>query len=184
MRSVRNLAIIAVTAVGILAGQSMAMAASPPSSSATVAAVVSTPAVSLVAGSATVVGGSPVTATVTPTCAAGNFTVTPPRLFITSRSTFGLRYGSISIVPGCTGSGTVTSSPAGISCNMGAVVVGTARGVCSAFFPVGTVVKFTANAAANSTFQGFLGTPYCLDPSNVVATSFISITCQPVFSLN
>ena len=87
--------------------------------------------------------------------------------------------GSISIIPGGNGSGTITSQPAGISCNISS----NTTGACSAFFPVGTVVKLTARAAAGSSFQGFRGTPGCSDPSKITVARGTTISCQPGFSL-
>lgn len=46
-----------------------------------------------------------------------------------------------------TGSGSVTSNPAGINCG----------NTCSASFPVGTKIKLTASAGTNSTFAGWSG---------------------------
>jgi len=87
--------------------------------------------------------------------------------------------GSIAIIPGGTGSGTLTSVPAGISCQVGAVVSGT----CSALFPVGSVVWLTARAAAGSAFQGWRGTPGCGDPSKIVVAAGTTIFCQPESTL-
>jgi hypothetical protein len=98
---------------------------------------------------------------------------------ITVRTQAQFSTGSISIVPGGNGSGTITSQPAGISCNISS----NTTGVCSAFFPAGTVVKLTARAAAGSSFQGFRGTPGCSDPSKITVARGTTITCQPGFSL-
>ena len=99
---------------------------------------------------------------------------------ITVRTQAQFSTGSISIVPGGNGSGTVTSQPAGISCNIGS----NTTGACSAFFPAGTIVKLTARAAAGSSFQGFRGTPGCSDPSKITVAQGTTISCQPGFSLN
>lgn len=87
--------------------------------------------------------------------------------------------GSIAIIPGGTGSGTLTSVPAGISCRVGAVVTGT----CSASFPAGAVVRLAAKAAAGSSFQGWRGTPGCGDPSKIVVAASTTVYCQPGFTL-
>ena len=93
-------------------------------------------------------------------------------------STFNV--GSISILPGNGGSGTVTSSPAGINC---VIVRGNGTGTCTRQFPAGTVVRLTAQAASDSRFQGWRGLPGCGDPSRVTVARGANITCQPGFSL-
>ena len=90
--------------------------------------------------------------------------------------------GSVSIIPGNNGSGTITSQPAGINC----VIVngsGSGAGACSSFFPAGTVVRLTASAAAGSKFQGWRGLPGCSDPSRIIVSRNTNISCQPAFSL-
>lgn len=87
--------------------------------------------------------------------------------------------GSIAIVPGGNGNGKITSQPAGISCTVGASV----GGVCSAFFPVGTIVRLTATPAAGSSFQGWRGLPGCGDPSKITVARNTTIYCQPGFAL-
>ena len=88
--------------------------------------------------------------------------------------------GSISIIPGNNGSGTITSQPAGINC---VIVNGSGAGACSSFFPAGTVVRLTASAAAGSKFQGWRGLPGCSDPSRIIVSRNSNISCQPAFSL-
>jgi hypothetical protein len=87
--------------------------------------------------------------------------------------------GSIAIIPGGTGSGTITSQPAGINCAIGA----TTTGSCSSSFPVGTVVRLTAKAAAGSQFQGWRGLPGCGDPAKITVARGTTIYCQPGFAL-
>lgn len=61
----------------------------------------------------------------------------------------------ISVSGGGTGSGTVTSSPAGISCT---IVNGVATGgTCQASFPAGVAVGLTATPGANQSFTGWNG---------------------------
>jgi hypothetical protein len=99
---------------------------------------------------------------------------------ITVWDEFHFTHGSISILPGGNGSGRVTSQPAGIDCQ---ITNGNGSGACNAFFPVGTVVRLTAQAAPNSRFQGFRGTPGCGDPSRITVARGTNITCQPGFTL-
>jgi hypothetical protein len=87
--------------------------------------------------------------------------------------------GSVAIIPGGNGSGAITSQPTGINCTVGA----SAGGSCSASYPVGTVVRLTATAAAGSKFQGWRGLPGCGDPSKIIVARDTTIYCQPAFSL-
>jgi predicted secreted protein len=59
------------------------------------------------------------------------------------------------------GSGTVTSVPAGITC----------PGICNAYFPNGTEVELTATAKPGSTFVGWDGV--CFDRSPLAPCSFV-----------
>jgi hypothetical protein len=88
--------------------------------------------------------------------------------------------GSIGIVPGGNGNGRITSQPAGIDCVLSN---GSGSGTCSAFFPVGTVVRLDARPAADSSFRGWRPTPGCADASRVTASRGAFISCQPVFVL-
>jgi hypothetical protein len=99
---------------------------------------------------------------------------------ITTYTAFQFNNGSISILPGGTGSGRVTSSPAGIDC---AIVNGNGSGACRSFFPDGTVVRLDARPAAGSEFRGWRGLPGCSDPSRVRVARGTNITCQPGFYL-
>ena len=72
--------------------------------------------------------------------------------------------GSISVQAAGSGSGTVSSQPAGISCIYNA---DTGTGACSAIFPVGTVVRLTAKAGFGPTFQDWRGLPGCADASRI-----------------
>lgn len=61
----------------------------------------------------------------------------------------------VSVSGGGTGSGTVTSAPAGISCTItNGVATG---GTCQASFPAGIAVGLTATPAANQSFSGWGG---------------------------
>src|SRR5829696_207393 len=99
---------------------------------------------------------------------------------ITVWDPFHFANGSIAILPGGTGSGRVTSQPAGIDCT---ITGGNGAGTCNAFFPVGTVVKLDARPAANSNFLGWRSLPGCFDASKITVARGTTITCQPVFSL-
>ena len=88
--------------------------------------------------------------------------------------------GSISIIPGGNGSGSITSQPAGINCT---ITFGNGSGTCSAFFPPGTVVRLDARPAADSQFQGWRGLPGCADPSKITVFANTNISCQPGFQL-
>ena len=100
---------------------------------------------------------------------------------ITVWDPFHFSNGSIAILPGGTGSGRVTSQPAGIDCT---ITRGNGAGTCDEFFPVGTVVKLEARAAADSTFVGWkTNLPGCSDPSKVKVPRGNTVTCQPGFFL-
>jgi hypothetical protein len=99
---------------------------------------------------------------------------------ITVWDPFHFSNGSIAILPGGNGSGRVTSQPAGIDCT---ITAGNGSGSCSAFFPVGTIVRLDARPAADSSFQGWRGLPGCSDPSKIRVARGTTITCQPGFSL-
>ncbi len=88
--------------------------------------------------------------------------------------------GSVAIIPGGTGSGTITSQPVGINC---VITRGNGLGTCTASFAVGTVVRLTAQAATNSSFQGWRGLPGCGDPSRITIARGVTINCQPGFNL-
>lgn len=89
--------------------------------------------------------------------------------------------GSISIVPGGNGNGTIVSTPAGINCVINPSTGGS--GTCWSFFPAGTVVRLDAKPAANSKFLGWRGLPGCSDPSKITVVANTTIYCQPAFAL-
>ena len=62
-------------------------------------------------------------------------------------------FSTLALTRAGTGSGTVTSTPAGLDCG----------GTCSALFPYGTMVNLTATPAAGSVFTGWSGDPDCAD---------------------
>lgn len=112
----------------------------------------------------------------------GNFS-TERHSTITVWDPFHFSNGSIAILPGGNGSGRVTSQPAGIDCTI-VRGNGTDDGPCDAFFPVGTVVKLEARAAADSKFVGWnTDLPGCFDPSKVTVARGTTITCQVGFVL-
>jgi two-component sensor histidine kinase len=88
--------------------------------------------------------------------------------------------GSISIIPGGNGSGTITSQPAGINCT---ITGGNGSGTCTAFFPAGSIVRLDARPAADTQFQGWRGLPGCADPSKITVFANTNIACQPGFQL-
>jgi hypothetical protein len=88
--------------------------------------------------------------------------------------------GTIAIIPGGNGRGTITSTPAGISCTVAATGV---TGPCQAFFPAGTVVRLDARPAADSRFLGWRRLPGCFDPQKITVVADTTIACQPAFQL-
>ena len=88
--------------------------------------------------------------------------------------------GTVQIVQGGRGHGTITSQPAGISCT---IAVDGATGACEANFPAGTRVKLRATAAADSKFEGWAATITCPEPPEVRVAAGTLHSCQPVFSL-
>jgi hypothetical protein len=99
---------------------------------------------------------------------------------ITVRTLSSFSNGSISILAAGSGGGTVTSQPVGIRC---AYSAGASTGACSASFPVGTVVRLSAQPVPGSKFQGWRGLPGCGDPSKITISRGSNITCQPGFAL-
>jgi hypothetical protein len=99
---------------------------------------------------------------------------------ITVRTLSSFSNGTISVLAAGSGAGTVTSQPGGIRC---AYSGGASTGACSASFPVGTVVRLTAQPASGSKFQGWRGLPGCGDPAKIAISHGSNITCQPGFAL-
>ena len=87
----------------------------------------------------------------------------------------------LTVIPAGTGTGTVSSSPAGINCGS----------TCSASFSAGTQVKLTATSAANSSFAGWTGggcssSPTCmvtLSASQKVTATFNLIESAPMLTV-
>ncbi len=86
---------------------------------------------------------------------------------LTTAPTYTLSVGKVG-----TGTGTVTSSPAGISCGS----------TCSAGYTSGTVVSLTAAAAAGSTFAGWTGA--CTGTSACSVTLDAAKSVSATFTLN
>src|SRR5215203_3770467 len=100
---------------------------------------------------------------------------------VTVWDAFHFSNGTIAILPGGSGSGRVTSQPAGIDCT---IVRGNGTdGPCDAFFPTDTIVKLDARPAADSNFVGWRSLPGCFDASKVRVARGTTNTCQPGFLL-
>ena len=85
--------------------------------------------------------------------------------------------GTIQIVRGGTGHGTITSTPAGIDCMIGP---DGPSGTCEASFEEGTKVRLKAVAAPGSKFAGWAPTTSC-PKANLTIRAGVLISCQPVF---
>jgi hypothetical protein len=109
----------------------------------------------------------------------GNFN-TERHAIITAWDAFHFSHGSVSVFPGGNGAGRVTSQPAGIDC---VIANGGGSGTCNAFFVVGTVVRLTAQPAANSKFVGFAPKPGCIDASKITIARGTNHACQVGFVL-
>ena len=83
---------------------------------------------------------------------------------ITVRTQSSFASGSIAIIPGGSGRGTITSQPPGINRIAGGTGGG---GACFASYPVGTSVRLTAKPAAGSSYQGWRGLAGRGDPSKI-----------------
>jgi hypothetical protein len=93
----------------------------------------------------------------------------------------GQETGSIQIVQGGTGEGTITSDPAGIDCILGGP--DGPIGSCEASFAVGTKVKLKAKPAPGSKFEGWAPVTSCPKANNLTVEAGRTHNCQPVFSL-
>src|SRR3989344_8950627 len=81
--------------------------------------------------------------------------------------------GTLEIYKTGTGSGTVTSNPAGINCGA----------TCSVNFSSGTVVTLTAIASSGSTFSGWSGSG-CFGTGTCVETMAGGLSVQASFTTN
>ncbi len=109
---------------------------------------------------------------------AGDCTADPCQLATTQPRTALVifRTQGITISGGGTGTGTVTSSPSGISCVITAGVVG---GTCSTTFPPNTLVTLTATPAGINSFAGYTGA--CNGPTcsvTMVTGAMATVTAQ------
>jgi hypothetical protein len=109
----------------------------------------------------------------------GDFS-TARHAIVTVWDPFQFANGSVGVTTGGTGAGRVVSQPAGVDCT---IANGGGTGACSAFFPVGTVVRLSAQAAANSSFVGFNPRPGCVNASKVTVARGTRHICQPGFVL-
>jgi hypothetical protein len=79
---------------------------------------------------------------------------------------------TLMVVKAGSGSGTVTSSPAGINCGS----------TCSSNYDEGTKVTLTATAAPGSTFAGWTGGGGCSGTGTCVATVKVHTTVTAIFN--
>jgi hypothetical protein len=86
--------------------------------------------------------------------------------------------GTIEILQGGTGRGTITSVPAGIACTAGPEGL---SGDCTATFEAGTKVRLKAVAADGSKFLGWAGNSTCPKGKSVTVEAGETHICQPVF---
>jgi hypothetical protein len=165
----------------------VALTAAAPSGGFTVALSSDDPAAATVQPSVTVPAGAttasfPVTTNVVPnpqsSLIIGTAGAVTTYAIVTVWTPSLFNSGSLSVLPGGNGSGTVTSSPAGINCT---IVGGNGSGTCTKTFSIGTVVRLTARAASGSSFRGWRGGPGCADASKVTIFRGANIVCQPGF---
>jgi large repetitive protein len=90
--------------------------------------------------------------------------------------------GTVQIIQGGTGNGSVTSEPSGINCTINGSTG--PSGACSAQYPFGTRVKLTARPAPDSIFRGWAPVNSCPDGGNVTVQPIgRPHNCRPVFEL-
>jgi hypothetical protein len=81
-------------------------------------------------------------------------------------ATFVLKTYTVTVVLSGTGSGVVTSTPAGITCGL----------ACAASFTYGTALTFTAAPTAGSDFAGWGGACSGVDPCGMALTQSVTLT--------
>lgn len=101
-------------------------------------------------------------------CATGSVNMVADK---SCTATFTLQALQVAVTKAGNGSGTVTSSPAGIDCGA----------ICQANYNFGTVVALTAAATNGSTFSGWSGDADCADGSVTVNAAR---NCTATFTLN
>jgi hypothetical protein len=99
-------------------------------------------------------------------CAGTGTCVVTTDSAISVTATFTLKQFTVSVAVTGTGGGTVTSSPAGISCGSS----------CSALYNVGTVVTLTASPNSQSTFLGWSGACSGTGACTFTVTAATSVT--------
>ena len=100
---------------------------------------------------------------------------------LTVTTEFQATNGSVSLARGGTGSGRVTSQPAGIDCVFTATET---TGTCgNVFFPAGTQVRLEARPAQDSSFLGWEFETTCRDAPKVTVAAGVAHICRPVFRL-
>ena len=93
-------------------------------------------------------------------------TVTAPQLSIYKRPTF-----TLAVANAGTGSGTITSSPAGINCGS----------TCSGSYTSGATVALTAAPATNSTFVSWTGTGCSASTATINVSISVSRSCTATY---
>lgn len=88
--------------------------------------------------------------------------------------------GTIRIIQGGQGAGTVTSTPAGVNCHVDDVNGPT--GACNVPFEEGTKVRLKAVADEGSKFVGWAPANSC-PKANIKVEADATYECQPVFEL-
>jgi hypothetical protein len=98
---------------------------------------------------------------------------------LTVTTQFQATNGSVSLARGGTGSGRVTSQPAGIDCTFTATET---TGTCgNVFFPAGTQVRLEARPTQGSSFLGWEFETTCRDAPKVTVAAGVAHICRPVF---